>query len=274
MLNKAKIRRIIREVLSERSRQEWERDYGKVLFGDQRGSSERNTPTEDDLVDMLSNWYQGDLSYLSKDSIETMRQMQRDGMYSDVVDPPDTQYVYRFITVEPNQPHIGAYRSRVIQTANLAKPSLDQAKWLDDDSIVVVEKVGPIVIGVRKNRNYGGPHVHGASWTIDPNVIRKIKSDWGTLGSPASRRTKLIIMRAPMQQNRQAFIMNPNNTVELSEPYAYQREVIQVGSVAGVIGVSYSLMKYRGGKLIPHGSWSRDGLENYALDTFQSFLDM
>lgn len=269
-LTRKGIRRIIREVLSERSRAEWREDFGDDLFGWHRRTGESDTEIESRMARAVADWYTGYGYSLDRQMISIMQQMRRDGMYTDVLEPPLARYAYRFIFVRNGTTRLGLRDARVVQEKEFHKV-------LDFDIpptglFVRVKRSGPIALSVRRTRK------EGASWTVDPGALRKIWMDWGyNMSGWGKEAHTLVILRTSVKDNRESFLLNPDETVGLAGQYEYQREIVQVGALRNVEAIAYELLQRTpdGGEeyLVNPGGSTGNHVIGFALSSFEYLFD-
>lgn len=269
-LTRKGIRQIIREVLSERSRAEWREDFGNDLFGWHRRTGESDTEIESRMARAIADWYGGYMYPLDRQMISIMQQMRRDGVYTDVLEPPLAQYAYRFIFVRNGTTSLGLGDARVVQekeyheTVGFGVPPTVL--------FVRVKRSGPVAMSVRRTRK------EGASWTVDPAALREIWMDWDyDMGSWGHEVNTLVILRAPVKENRESFLLNPDETGGLAGQYEYQREIVQIGALRNVEVIAYELLRRTpdGGEeyLVNPETSVGTSVIGFAMSSFQYLFD-
>lgn len=191
-----------------------EKPFGNILFGQERelpteDNPEPNTKKEKSLVFDLERHYHGQMGELSR-WIDQLLSLKDEGEYLDVLEVP-RQYQY-------------AYRVVAIKDSDLASLlGVDEIPPFTAPNKVVKHPTGTVyrTWGARKH----------FSWTVNTEVFLRILDDWWEF--PKHDRYKgrdfLVFFRAPIKGN--TFIMNPSETEEIADQYAYQEEVISVGNV-------------------------------------------
>lgn len=193
---------IIKEAVSDKP-------YGDYLFGDERNkpsakSKETNTPEENKLSKALQLHYDGDPDslnpYLSK-----LNNLEKQDSYKDVLSvPSEYQYAYRVMS---------NISLETLTTILGEEPT-------DYESNEIYEAEGGVFTPKSPRDHY--------SWSVNHKVFKNIAEDWGGI-KHFRPNTFLVFLRAPIASNR--FLLNPNETAPLAKDYAYQDEVISIGSI-------------------------------------------
>lgn len=183
--------------------------YGEFLFGtaDVRPDvvpEEPDTAAEQAFKKSLMAWFKGDRNALSRELVNSLVDLKRQGKYLPVLDPGDGR-VYRMLSV-------------------------DYEKWpgLNSDERLELEQKHSLVVPGRKLPLQRGKIV--GSWTKDPEMFLSSYSHFDALLGGGGKNT-LAICVADIGANPSGFLFNPEHTGKLAGRYSYQAETLQVAPI-------------------------------------------
>lgn len=188
--------------------------FGKYLFGQMRKkpnprNPEQDTKPEIDLKYDLINHYNGEPQDLEP-WIDIIDKLEREGEYTDVLKVPSKyKYAYRVM---------GNVALQTLRDILGYEPTDYEA------GVIYEEDIAGGTFSPREREHY--------SWTVDYNAFKEMQYDWGNLSAFQYQKNEfLVFLRAPIKGNGNRFLLNPDETKPIAGKYAYQKEIISVGSV-------------------------------------------
>lgn len=210
----------LEEVLSFLVKEDAEPEFGKYLFGQERGlptkkNPEKNTPKENELGYAITNHYNGEMEELVP-WIQRMAELEDDGLYLDILGVPKKyRYAYRVL-----------YDLRYEDLYDILGGEPEDAT------------PGKMVHSPEGGTFYAtasGDEREHFSWTVRPEAFKDILNDWGRYTNPLSTGMKkyIVFLRAKIHSDGNRFLFNPDNPTlrKKAGQFAYQDEIISVGDV-------------------------------------------
>lgn len=224
MNDKKILKKFIHEVLSAADAQS---QYGKILFGSDRGGEEFDTDIEKKLAGSLKSWFDGNLMSMDQSRVKELIDLERTDLYDDVLKTPTSiKTVHRLIKLRDEKSYRYFAGKKIL--SNEIRSLTDREASFLDSGIIEISAVRP---GASLSiESAAGPSVKVASWSASESSLLGIHKQWFLKSASG-----FAYLEASASENRGAFLLNPDETRFLT-PYPEQYEIFQVAPVVKLSG--------------------------------------